>query len=453
MNDPQVRQPVLVASVTIAMTVRVVSRFMASSSGRDDCSEWVRLKVKQLYIATCDVQIQRSHFFQHGVVFFQHRPIIGSYIYSALATGHLCADDLPEQTIIIGEAVMKAETSLSLHNLLLLSVASFALCLATAPVAANDTTEVAVADSNSTDLPDDGSQKDWLTDNSDCDSNRLDDVWLISTRHLGCPSWDKTADVDLRVEHYLGKEVDWVDSSLGEFLTSNDPTTPMFIYVHGNQISRYEAIVRALRLQRNVLGCNYVSPVRLVIWSWPSEKARGYVRDARVKAARTNIEGYYFGSFLSQLDSTTTVNIVAYSFGARVTSGALHLLGGGELLGRTLPGAHSRPPHSFRVAMLAAALHSHWLQSGACHEFAMSQMDRLLLQYNSCDPVLQRYRFIEKHGRPAALGYTGMYVDETQGVWIEQRDACCIVGKSHAEINYTTSPELMQQIHNVLFLP
>ena len=155
--------------------------------------------------------------------------------------------------------------------------------------------------------------------------------------------------------------------------------------------------------------------------------------------------------FLSRFAPDATVNLVGYSFGSRIITGSLHLLGGGELTGRTLPTAHSRPLHSFRVALMAPALHNYWLRPGACHEFALEQMDRLLIQYNSCDPALKRYRFIEKHGRPAALGFTGLYVEDEQGVWIEQRDACCIVGKSHAEINYTNSPTLMNQIHDVLF--
>jgi hypothetical protein len=124
------------------------------------------------------------------------------------------------------------------------------------------------------------------------------------------------------------------------------------------------------------------------------------------------------------------------------------LLGGGELVGQTLPQARPRP---LRVALLAAAVHNYWLQPGACHEHALSQIDRLLIQYNSCDPVLQRYKCVEKRARPAALGYTGMHVDETLGAWIDQRDVCCIVGKSHAEARYFNSSTLTDEIRETLF--
>ncbi|MDA1052837.1 MAG: hypothetical protein O3C40_20480 [Planctomycetota bacterium] len=295
------------------------------------------------------------------------------------------------------------------------------------------------------------SDKETAVGNACCDVERADDVWLISTRHLGCPSWDKASEIDVYVEHYSGKGVGWIDTSLDEYLGSSDPAQPTMIYVHGNQISRTEAIRRAWHVRNAVLGGSQIAPIRLVIWVWPSDKVHGCVHDARVKAARTNREAHYFAWFLSQLDAATPLSILSYSFGCRVTTGALHLLGGGELSGQPLPLAPSNPLRSVRVALLAAALHNHWLQPGARHERALPLMDRLLVQYNSCDPILQRYRLIEKHARPAALGYTGMYVDDPLGVRIEQRDVCCVVGKSHREARYINSPVLMHQIRDVFF--
>jgi pimeloyl-ACP methyl ester carboxylesterase len=196
------------------------------------------------------------------------------------------------------------------------------------------------------------------------------------------------------------------------------------------------------------LGGSQVEPVRFVVWSWPSDQIHGQVRDVRAKAARTNGEAFYLAWFMSQLDPGASANVLGYSFGARVATGALHLLGGGELAGRTLP---TGPTPRVRVALLAAAVHSHWLQPGACHGAALSQMDRLLIQYNSCDPYLKHYQFIEKHARPAALGYLGMRADEAASVWLEQRDVCAIVGKSHAQIRYFTSCTLTREIRETFF--
>jgi len=290
-------------------------------------------------------------------------------------------------------------------------------------------------------------QKSALGDEC-CDVDRADDVWLISTRALGCPSWDNTIEIELHVEHYVGKGGGWIETSLDEFLASSNPAQPTMIYVPGNQIDWNEAIKRGWHVRNSVLGCSQIEPIRFVIWTWPSDRIHGLLRDVRVKAARTDGEAYYLAWLLSQLDSSTPLSILGYSLGARVTTGALHLLGGGELAGRTLPHAQAPP---VRVALLAAGVHNNWLQPGAYQEYALSQMDRLLIQYNSRDPVLQRYRCLERHARPAALGYTGMYVDESLGAWIEQQDVRCIVGKSHAEARYFNSTTLTDQIRDALF--
>ena len=281
-----------------------------------------------------------------------------------------------------------------------------------------------------------------------CTVDRVDDVWLISTRHLGCPEWGKMNQIDLHVEHYDGTGAGWVEASLQEFLASGNPSQPTMFYVHGNRIEWNEAMERGWRARNTVLGCSHIEPIRLVIWSWPSDKIHGQLRDVRTKVARSNGEAHYLAWLLSQLDSATPLSIIGYSLGCRVATGALHLLAGGELGGHMMPSSQS--PRA-RVALLAAALHSYWLQPGAYHESALLLMDRLLIQYNSCDPVLKRYEWTESNASPSALGYTGMYIEEPLGVWIDQRDVCGIVGKSHAEARYFESPTLTDEVREALF--
>lgn len=283
-----------------------------------------------------------------------------------------------------------------------------------------------------------------------CSDSRADDLWLISTRHLNCECLDKTTSlVDLKIRHLVGQD-QWIDATLEEFLHGGPVDQPMLFYVHGNRVDSCEAIGRGLNLYHGLLDCSGAARTRFVIWSWPSDQVHGQVQDVRAKAARTNIEGSYFAWLLSQIEPATPVSIASYSFGARVTSGALHVLSGGKLAGCTLPSHSLRPPGTMRVSMSAAALHNHWLQPGGCHELALDQMERLLVQYNPRDPVLKRYRFIEKRARPVALGYTGMYADETLATWIEQRNVSYAIGRSHVEARYTSSPGVMQQLRETL---
>jgi hypothetical protein len=143
--------------------------------------------------------------------------------------------------------------------------------------------------------------------------------------------------------------------------------------------------------------------------------------------------------------------VLGYSFGARIVTGAIHLMAGGQLAGRVLPprvGAGVAP----RVVMVAAALHSTWLQPTGYHALAPTRLDHLLNLYNSRDPVLKRYRALDKCARPAAAGFAGLAAggcgrgDE----WLEQRDVSRLVGRTHAADHYLHHPHLLHQMRAVL---
>ena len=284
----------------------------------------------------------------------------------------------------------------------------------------------------------------------DCRETRADDVWLISTRHLGCECLHKQEqDVDLRIKRSIGED-EWIDSTLDDFLNSQTADQPTLFYLHGNRVDACDAIRRGWDAYHGLFDCSKARPTRFVIWSWPSDKIKGQVRDVRAKAVHTSGEAHYFAWLLGHLGNNSPISIVGYSYGARVTSGALHVLSGGELAGCTLPPGLQRPSGSMQVAFMAAALHNNWLYANGCHELATSQIEHLLIQYNSKDPVLKRYHLIEKHGRPAALGYTGMYDDVSLATLIEQSDVRSSVGKSHAEANYFRSDRVMEEARQVL---
>ena len=73
--------------------------------------------------------------------------------------------------------------------------------------------------------------------------------------------------------------------------------------------------------------------LRFVIWSWPSDKIKGPLNDIRTKAWRTDTDGYYLGWFLQRMHPQSDIGLIGFSYGARIVSGALHVLAGGELDG------------------------------------------------------------------------------------------------------------------------
>ena len=145
------------------------------------------------------------------------------------------------------------------------------------------------------------------------------------------------------------------------------------------------------------------------------------------------------------------MSVLGYSFGARIATGAVHLMAGGRLAGRVLP-PHVDSEVTPRVVMVAAALHNTWLQPTGYHALAPTRMSYLLNLYNPCDPVLKRYRALERRARPTAAGFAGLAAGGCgQGTqWLEQRDVSRLVGRTHAANSYLENPCLLRQMREVL---
>jgi hypothetical protein len=278
-----------------------------------------------------------------------------------------------------------------------------------------------------------------------------DEFWLISTRHLAEVSCE-TLPSQLEVERLeLGA---WRHASLDEFAASHDREAVTVFYVHGNRYAPHHALEHGWAVRERLRQCGPTAPVRFVIWSWPSERIPGLIQDCRAKAERADLEGFYLGTVLSRLPCDARVSLVGFSFGTRIISGSLHLVAGGKLAGRVLPRECVLPRLPVRAAMLAPACHNTWLLPGSFHELALSQVDRMLVFYNSRDPILRRYRLISPSTAPQALGCTGLVGRERLGPLedrVEQWDVAAIVGATHREERYFYSPFFTQAGEHLLW--
>ncbi len=140
-----------------------------------------------------------------------------------------------------------------------------------------------------------------------------DEVWLVSTRSLGCGDFG-AADPALQYWRLDGGR--WVEGS-DAFWNAKEPGH-VSIFAHGNRIdyseatevgwAAYSAVVRQVPQQ---------PPVRFVIWSWPSDQVPGRaVNDVLVKAARSDVDARYLAWFVNRLDGKTSVSLSGYSLGA-----------------------------------------------------------------------------------------------------------------------------------------
>jgi pimeloyl-ACP methyl ester carboxylesterase len=284
----------------------------------------------------------------------------------------------------------------------------------------------------------------------ECGERPQDEIWLISSRHADCIA--SGADPALRLQRF-DAGLGWQSAQLEEFCQPASPDQITVIFVHGNRVSPAAAVPEGRQVYQILVGrSSDAPPVRFVIWSWPSEQIRGQLRDVRVKAERTEAAGYCLGWLLAHLPENQRVSLLGYSFGARIATGAMHLVGGGELAGRVLP-AHPLVSRNTRLVTIAGALHNGWLRPCGYHEQALTHLDLFLNVYNCCDPVLKRYHALYKHSHAVALGYAGMSTRDLGSAAgrVEQVDACQYVAHSHELLDYLHSSCLDERIRSVLF--
>ena len=281
------------------------------------------------------------------------------------------------------------------------------------------------------------------------------EVWLISTRRAPLCSPGLEADQPLDY-WYLDADRQWVPADREAFMAADDPAVPTSVFIHGNRAGHQRAVRMGSDLYRELAKHAGDRPFRFVIWSWPADRIRGRNRyDVRVKAARSDVQSYYLARWVERIDPDVPLGMMGYSFGARVITGALHVLAGGRVAGRALaecPGATRVP---VRAVLVAAALDSDWLLPGRRNGLALSRLDRVLITRNGCDPVLRWYPLMYHRHGPQALGYAGPACPGRLGDDQQKLDVLgmsCSVGKAHEWICYLRAPALRDRLAWYAFL-
>jgi hypothetical protein len=269
------------------------------------------------------------------------------------------------------------------------------------------------------------------------------EVWLIETRCL--PNVCGAQGIDNRMRYQRLDTGRFVDATGTEFLETLNPQQTTCFFVHGNRLSAGDARRIGIDFARRL---GYGSqPFRFVIWSWPSDRVLGPIRDARIKASRADVEGYYLASVLAQLPPTADVSLVGWSFGARAITGGLHLLGGGRFAGNAIDRV-GEPAVRPRVVLMAAAVPRGWLLPQGANGLAPLQVEQMTLLFNPRDPALKHFPFVFHPGRPAALGFEGIATGQLgpAGNLVQQYNVSGAAGRTHAMVRYTQSPMIMSLV-------
>jgi len=275
-------------------------------------------------------------------------------------------------------------------------------------------------------------------------------VWYVSTRSLplDCDPAAQAAQMDF--ECYASGE-GWVPATLEAFLATDDPYVRTTFYVHGNWATEDDAHYTGMQI-RELLTDGACAPWRFVIFTWPADRCgNSMVRDSRMKAARAEAQSYYLAWLLDQLDPQVPVTLVGYSYGTRLISSGLHLLGGGAVHQHRLEPRVHPERCGIRTILIAAAIDANCFGVDGRYSAALFSVDCVLATVNARDPYLCFYSLLYGAGGPPALGYSGLIEAaklKSSSRLVSQMDVTRTVRRHHSLNSYVEAPQVLAELRH-----
>lgn len=276
-----------------------------------------------------------------------------------------------------------------------------------------------------------------------------DEIYKISTRCLpgGC-GWELPVE-NAQIWHFVVGE-GWVPIDWQELTSAESPGGLTSVYIHGNWMDSYWAERRGWEMYHEVTrDLSMEQKIRHVIWSWPTQEEKPALRAVRQHAVRADDDAYYLASYLRTLPTDEQVSISAFSLGARVVTGACHLMAGGMLGGRILEPTE-RNEKGYRVALFSAGVTCSAIWPGGRNGQALEVIDRLYNAFNSSDRVLKHYKLASQRKGDQAAGYTGFALTGDQRQKVEQVNAANVLGREHSWDNVVCAYCLMERARDFL---
>jgi len=236
-------------------------------------------------------------------------------------------------------------------------------------------------------------------------------IWLIDTRSASLG--EESSNPQSFRYWQLDQEGAWQSVDAKAFRATDSKTEPTVVFIPGNLTTFEQSVYKAWYAYDLIREASCGQAFRFVIWSWPADRVcRRLTDDFRLKADDCNDESVHLAHWLNQVEPGVRVSLVGHSFGPRIITGALHLLGGGELAGWKLPADTAKAwaggkRNSIRAVLLAAAVDADCLAPDGCHHLALSVAEELLVTCNANDVVLRRYPRIDTCGGCLAMGSIG----------------------------------------------
>lgn len=277
-------------------------------------------------------------------------------------------------------------------------------------------------------------------------SHASDEILLLNTRRAGCSS-AQGGYAGLLQLHQRDPSGRFHQAPLELLSAGARPDVPTIFYIHGNRVEWKETVPFGMRVYRTITArrCD-PRPIRFVMVAWPSDQEPGVLNDTRTKASRTDPASLQLAWAIDRTPVDTPLGLLGYSFGARIATGAAHLLSGGRLGGLRLESQTQHAKRPMEAFLVASALDCWWLGPGQRHGLAMSQFDHLATTVNRSDPAMRFYRFLDPRRDPIPLGYAGAgRLSAEYASRIRQFDVTDRVGMSHDLTDYLAAPGIARE--------
>lgn len=239
---------------------------------------------------------------------------------------------------------------------------------------------------------------------------RMETLWIVQTRYcpqeLGSDPWGC-----LRVLHFDANGV-LIERPVAE-LFAQAAGRPVLIQVQGS-LTTPDIALGGLLWTHSWLQLNRALPADAVVvaFDWPSQRVHPIdVIDINEKGRRAFVAGYHLARFVQGFPPASRLCLLGQSYGTRVVTSALHLLGGGSLQVHdegSVRLAGLRPDLHLRAVVIGAAVDRHWLNPGQKLDRALTACEGYLNLYNRRDEALILYPFLYRSEHRRALGRAGM---------------------------------------------
>ena len=283
---------------------------------------------------------------------------------------------------------------------------------------------------------------------------RVEGLWMVETRdvpqEMGTDPW-----ASLKVLHF----------DEGGSLVERDPrellalvaNRPVMVQVQGSLTSPDIALGGLLWTHSWLTYNKAITPdVVVIAFDWPSQRVhRLDVRDINEKGRRAYVAAYHLARFVQAFPPRSRICLLGQSYGGRVVTSALHLLGGGRLNSQSndppvsLPSL--RPDLSLRAVVIAGAADRHWLDPGERLDRTLVACEAFLNLYNRRDEALKLYPFLIRSGHHRALGRVGLRASDLRRLGptaarYTEHDMHDLLGREHTLLDAVSNPQIARWI-------